>query len=212
MNIRFLLKASALALGFAAISPAQAVTFEFLGGGSAPLPGYSVINQFNNVSGISGDNFQILTPPSSSAGAPPEYAYFGTDSYLSVLSGGTATINFDATNSVMFDWGSIDAYNTLTVLLAGGGTYDIIPGGNFDNLANGNQTLENTNGLFTINAGLGESIVGLTLQSSDNSFEIDNLAIAPVPEPATWMMMIGGLGLVGGMMRRRSAAVRVTYA
>jgi hypothetical protein len=28
-----------------------------------------------------------------------------------------------------------------------------------------------------------------------------------VPEPATWAMMIGGFGLVGGAMRRRSAAV-----
>jgi hypothetical protein len=28
---------------------------------------------------------------------------------------------------------------------------------------------------------------------------------APVPEPATWTMMIGGFGLVGGSLRRRSA-------
>lgn len=31
-----------------------------------------------------------------------------------------------------------------------------------------------------------------------------------VPEPATWAMMIGGLGLVGGAMRRR--AVKVSFA
>lgn len=30
---------------------------------------------------------------------------------------------------------------------------------------------------------------------------------APVPEPATWAMMIGGLGLAGAMMRRRKASV-----
>lgn len=30
------------------------------------------------------------------------------------------------------------------------------------------------------------------------------LNFAPVPEPATWAMMIGGFGLVGGAMRRRS--------
>lgn len=29
-----------------------------------------------------------------------------------------------------------------------------------------------------------------------------------VPEPATWMMLIGGFAMVGGVMRRRAAAVR----
>jgi hypothetical protein len=35
-------------------------------------------------------------------------------------------------------------------------------------------------------------------------------AIAAVPEPASWAMMIGGFGLIGGMMRRRST--RISYA
>ncbi|MBT2188499.1 PEPxxWA-CTERM sorting domain-containing protein [Sphingobium sp. H33] len=30
----------------------------------------------------------------------------------------------------------------------------------------------------------------------------------PVPEPASWAMMIGGFALVGAVMRHRSAAVR----
>ena len=34
-----------------------------------------------------------------------------------------------------------------------------------------------------------------------------NLQTAPVPEAATWAMMLGGLGLVGGAMRRRRTAV-----
>ena len=37
-------------------------------------------------------------------------------------------------------------------------------------------------------------------------------SISAVPEPATWAMMGLGAGLVGGMMRRRSAAVRATLA
>lgn len=32
---------------------------------------------------------------------------------------------------------------------------------------------------------------------------IDSITLSAVPEPATWAMMIGGFGLVGGMMRRR---------
>jgi hypothetical protein len=36
------------------------------------------------------------------------------------------------------------------------------------------------------------------------------IAIAPVPEPASWAMMIGGLGFVGAAMRRR--ATKVAFA
>ena len=37
-------------------------------------------------------------------------------------------------------------------------------------------------------------------------------AMAAVPEPTTWAMMIGGFGLVGGSLRRRRQSVRVTFA
>ena len=33
--------------------------------------------------------------------------------------------------------------------------------------------------------------------------------IPGVPEPTTWSLLIGGFGLVGGAMRRRSAGVAV---
>ena len=45
--------------------------------------------------------------------------------------------------------------------------------------------------------------------SSDESWGIDDLTIdvtsAGVPEPATWAMMIGGIGFAGGSLRRRKA-------
>ncbi len=37
-------------------------------------------------------------------------------------------------------------------------------------------------------------------------------AFQAVPEPATWAMMIVGVGLVGGAMRRRKTRVAVSYA
>jgi hypothetical protein len=45
-----------------------------------------------------------------------------------------------------------------------------------------------------------------------NDFAIDDislteLAAAAVPEPSSWTLMIGGLGLVGGALRRRAKAV-----
>jgi len=50
-----------------------------------------------------------------------------------------------------------------------------------------------------------------------DGFKISSLAVstlppAPIPEPATWGMMIAGFGMVGSMMRRRNAKVSVVYA
>jgi hypothetical protein len=40
-----------------------------------------------------------------------------------------------------------------------------------------------------------------------------SIALSPVPEPATWAMMLAGLGLVGfGLRSSRKQAGRVTYA
>jgi LPXTG-motif cell wall-anchored protein len=41
--------------------------------------------------------------------------------------------------------------------------------------------------------------------STGYSFEIDNIAVAPVPEASTWVFMIAGVGLIGGVLwlRRR---------
>jgi hypothetical protein len=40
----------------------------------------------------------------------------------------------------------------------------------------------------------------------DGSFRLDNLLVAPVPEPATWAMMILGFGAVGAIRRRLQPA------
>jgi hypothetical protein len=56
----------------------------------------------------------------------------------------------------------------------------------------------------------------LSVQFSPNAngTGIDNVALGAVPEPATWAMMIGGFGMVGGAMRsaRRKQKVTVSYA
>ena len=121
-----------------------------------------------------------------------------------VLGGGFAVVSFAATTAFQFDWGSIDSYNTLTIYSTAGSPI-IIPGTNFTNPANGNQVSPGTNGLFTVTGDAGEKFTGFKLESSQNSFEIDNLAVA-VPEPTTWALMIMGFGGAGVMIRSRRRA------
>jgi hypothetical protein len=44
-------------------------------------------------------------------------------------------------------------------------------------------------------------------QTAFDNVRLETAAIAPVPEPASWAMMISGFGLAGGALRRRNAAL-----
>jgi hypothetical protein len=198
-----------LAAAFAATSiviaaPASAaVVFSFTDGPAhSPTPGYTVVDDFTTSAGLVGSNFQIKVPPADSSGAPPANSSPAGTSYLSVLGGGSATYGFAGpVTSFQFDWGSLDTYNTLSFVSSAGVT-TVIPGTTFTNPANGDQHAPGTNGLFTVAGTAGETFSSVTFASSQNSFEVDNLAVA-VPEPATWAMMILGLGGIGAMLRRR---------
>lgn len=106
--------------------------------------------------GLTGSDFQIKTPPADSDGAPSANSIPSGTSYLSVLANGSATYTFaSGVTGIEFDWGSIDKYNTLTINSSDGGAI-VIPGDNFINASDGNQTSPGTNGLFTITGNAGE--------------------------------------------------------
>lgn len=115
---------------------------------------------------------------------------------------------FGAIDTITFLWGSVDEYNTLDVLDAANNVFASFTGTQVSALANGNQTSPFTNPLVTLTfTGLDRNKVsGLQFSSGQNAFEFDNVSIAtaPVPEPATWMMMILGFGLIGGLLRKRT--------
>lgn len=51
------------------------------------------------------------------------------------------------------------------------------------------------------------------LAQRDRIFRTRDLDVSAVPEPASWAMMIGGFGLIGGAMRRRrKMTTKVSYA
>jgi len=103
-------------------------------------------------------------------------------------------------------WGSLDDYNTLILhTMVGDYTYTgldiaaLIPG-----LANGDQSAPNTNPIVTFMlSGLDQQAVSFNMLSTQNAFEIDNIAVNSVPEPATWAMMLFGFGACGMALRSR---------
>ena len=209
MKLRLLALAATAATALVASSANAAIQFTFIPGGASPASGFTVVDTFDNADGLTGSNFQIKTPPADGNGAPPANSIPAGTPYLSVLGGGSATYAFaSGVASFEFDWGSVDSYNTLTINSTGADPI-IVPGLSFPNAANGNQVDAGTNGLFRVTATDGERFNSVTFSSSQNSFEVDNLAVGGVPEPASWALMILGFGGAGAVLRgqRRRQAV-----
>lgn len=210
MSFAKLLIAGALV---SASAGANAATFVFLPGQGDVLASENVVFDFNNPANdslVTGNNFRFLTG-SSGEGALP--AAGDGSRYLSVLGGGNATIAFGGNGATGFslDIGSVDAVNVLTLNFVGG-TTQVFTGSDLVANPNGNQQADATNGRFRFSLAAGDPrIASLTFASGANSFEVDRLAVAGIPEPATWAMMIGGFGVIGAAARRRSRA-QVTYA
>jgi hypothetical protein len=139
--------------------------------------------------------------------------------------GGKGLVFFDAVkggiSSVSFLWGSIDDYNSIQFFGANSALRDInysyligdlITGSmvTAPALANGDQGSALTNRLvtFSFDGADRNKVLGFRLGSTTNAFEIDSISLtSAVPEPASWALMIGGFGMVGGALRSRRRSV-----
>ncbi len=202
----------ALAAGFAA--PAQAASFVSVAGpASFAAPSGTTVIDFNAgaPAGLTG-NYNIQNFSNGNGALP-----FGSDgsNYLTVAGsnpyGPTATLMFGAAyNVVSLYWGSIDTYNTLELLDMSGALIGSVAASTFTGIqvgppANGDQGIGATNRRVTFTTDMGDALIGgLRFTSTQNSFEVDNIALGAVPEPATWAMMIAGFGIIGAALRRRA--------
>jgi|SRR5579884_1927906 len=122
--------------------------------------------------------------------------------------------------SISFIWGSIDQFNQLTFTNAAGvplvGSQYRFSGSQIAAMipapANGSQILNAQNPFVTFFfSGLDQTLVGgFRLSSTQNAFEIDDIAVNAVPEPRTWAMMLLGFGAIGFAMRRRRSSKALT--
>lgn len=178
--------------------PAPTYTFD---PGSQPGGGTTTSNI------VTGTNGLIYAQPyGTDAGTG---AYGGLGYYFAVGPGpGNTTPGYiDLTSigdiaTLSFIWGSVDQYNTLDILDNMGNTLYEIVGNDIFNPANGDRSDPNTNPLVTFTFTDPTAVGWLKLSSSQNAFEIDNLRVAGVPEPATWALMLLGFGGIGFAMRR----------
>lgn len=183
------------------------ITVEAIGSaGFGALTGSTVID-FNSglpagptISGA-GSGFGLYTGTTAGLAATP----FGDATQYYSTGLGTTTITFDGDYTYLgLLWGSVDGYNDVK-FYNDGVLIGTVNGSEILNPADGNQGL---GGTFYVNFGLYGGFDEVVLVSTNYSFEIDDLAFGTgyeIPEPASALLLGGGLVALGLARRRRAA-------
>lgn len=222
-----ILAAAALAAAAIASTPATAAELIVNGDFSAGNTGFDTTFSYNSNSGGAVGNYLLANNGAAvcSCFAPVVDHSTGAGLFMLVDAGNNAPAPFwSQTFAVVagtdYDFslwaanlGTAGAQPAVSVLVNGAqvGTTTTLP---YYSGANGGW--QQINGTF--NAGSATSITFALLNPVQtyiyNDMAIDDisvtgLAVAAVPEPATWAMTIGGFGLIGGAMRRRRFGQRM---
>jgi hypothetical protein len=185
----------ALVLGAASAANAQTINFDDLSSYGDPIAnGYGGVNWDNfftvgweQYGGLDGTGYQTGTVSS------PNVAYnaYGYPASISAISSSGFTLtSADFTAA----WGDQWVYVNGTQV--GGGV-----------LSDSFWTTTSGPVLHTFNW---TNVASVTFSTSYAQLAMDNLTLTPsgaVPEPASWALMLGGFGLVGGAMRMRKRTV-----
>lgn len=219
MNTRlaFALMAEALAVSPASL---QAATFtRYLDRDAFTAAAGSVaVETFNGYAastrigaGLDADKFIVVET---------QYGFYGGGSQIAP---GTRPGNINGTNFLeasLYDAGAAyGSYLTFTFdkpITAFGGNW---ASGSIDTIyldvlgQQVDQRVASSGGFFGFVSDTPFTTVIMRSRQSNHSASLDNLTFsytaAAVPEPASWAMMIGGFGLLGGALRRRSTRIGV---
>ncbi len=204
--MKTMLKLTALAAAFAASSTAQAGITISATQGAAVYAGPAVTYDFESAAPRSGGAIRNVSTSSLAAQPLGSTGNFWTIGPSDGATGLLDLSSFSAIAAISFIWGSVDDWNWLDVLGRNGDVLTTFNGTHVAVAPNGSWTALAMNPLATITiTGADRSNIGaLRLRSGTNAFETDNFAIAAVPEPATWAMLVLGFGLLGGAMRTRT--------
>ena len=157
---------------------------------------------------VSNTNQNYVFNPETNTLAPPATNVFypGGNVDPDVVGAAYTSAPFDPSNPTATQLYSIDSRNDLLVRQANSmGTLtpvgalgvDLGSRTSFD-IAGAGAFAQNGRNFYNIDLVTGTAtLVGRT----DST--LFGIAVAAVPEPATWAMMIGGIGAMGGMLRRR---------
>jgi hypothetical protein len=197
-----------IGIALAVAGSAQAITTVSSKNGpdTGPLVGQSIIYDFESgtPAGLIG-NFAIVQGSASGQYAAP---LGDATHYLAVPidgSSGSATLTLSSPlTSLSIYWGSIDTYNTISFADGNGFSLGSFTGAQIPAApADGSQANMLNNRRVNFDFG-GSSAASVTFTSGSKAFEVDDIAgTGVVPEPATWVMLIAGMGMVGAAIRRR---------
>ena len=194
MNMRNLLSSVVVGATLAiSVTAASAATVTLGGMAFAPTPVMTPTSETGTV-------FRDVTGSISGVRADPwaATAFAGNGLYTSVQADSSATYAASG-NSINLLWGTPDSYNFIDFLDADGIQLDTIGGGEtgIENFAD-----QTTNRFVTVSSDTAFSFIRYRSVGS-NAFEF--ATVNPVPVPAAGLLLLGALGGIAALRKRRDA-------